>query len=339
MPYNIVPLREEHLEDAASLFVSRYRAARAYASPLPARHEDPAALLPKLRELAGRGPGTAALRDGRLCGYLLGQVISFRGQRSIYTPVWGSGAVAGDGPDVYRELYTTLSARWVANGCFTHVITHLAHDRSVIDAWHWLSFGLTVVDAVRDLSPVSPPRAVETTQAAVPPRAEIRRAGPEDAATAAQLADDLNRHLAAPPTFLAYTERESVQEHGEWLANPERALWLAEVEGRAVGYIRLEPSNPTAAYVVHDPAMVSITGAFVRGDARRCGVGAALLGRAIEWARKAGYAACAVDFESHNVLGARFWTRHFRPVCYSLIRHVDPRLAWAHAARDAADMW
>jgi GNAT superfamily N-acetyltransferase len=339
MTYDIVPLREAHLEDAASLFVFRYRAARADVPSLPARHEDPAALLPKLRELAGRGPGAAALRDGRLCGYLLGQVIRFRDQRSIYTPVWGSATVVGDGPDVYRALYTTLSARWVANGCFTHVITHLAYDRSAIEAWHWLSFGLTVVDAMRDLSPIASPRAVHASCPGEAIQTDIRHAGPEDAEVVAQLADDLNRHLAAPPTFLAYTERESAREHAAWLAHPDHALWLAESEGRAVGYLRLEPSNPTAAYVVDDAAVVCITGAFVRRDARRRGVGAALLQAAIAWARESGYAACAVDFESHNVLGARFWMRHFRPVCYSLIRHVDPRLAWAHAGRNAGDVW
>jgi hypothetical protein len=35
-----------------------------------------------------------------------------------------------------------------------------------------------------------------------------------------------------------------------------------------------------------------------------------------------------------NILAARFWLRHFRPVCYTLVRHVDERIAWAHERRE-----
>ena len=35
--------------------------------------------------------------------------------------------------------------------------------------------------------------------------------------------------------------------------------------------------------------------------------------------------ACSVDFESANLPGSKFWLRHFEPVAYSIIRHIDPR--------------
>jgi hypothetical protein len=34
-----------------------------------------------------------------------------------------------------------------------------------------------------------------------------------------------------------------------------------------------------------------------------------------------------VDFEPQNIPAAHFWLKHFQPVCYSLIRHVDERIA------------
>jgi hypothetical protein len=58
------------------------------------------------------------------------------------------------------------------------------------------------------------------------------------------------------------------------------------------------------------------------------------LNRSLEWARSEGYERCAVDFEPMNVLAARFWLRYFSPVCYSLVRHVDERIAWAHERRE-----
>ena len=35
-----------------------------------------------------------------------------------------------------------------------------------------------------------------------------------------------------------------------------------------------------------------------------------------------------------NVLAARFWLSHFWPVCYSLVRRVDEKIAWAHERRE-----
>jgi GNAT superfamily N-acetyltransferase len=72
---------------------------------------------------------------------------------------------------------------------------------------------------------------------------------------------------------------------------------------------------------------------------RNSGIGTALLKHSLDWARSAGYERCAVDFEPENISGARFWLRHFRPVCYSLVRHVDERVAWAHEKREDKDLW
>jgi GNAT superfamily N-acetyltransferase len=73
----------------------------------------------------------------------------------------------------------------------------------------------------------------------------------------------------------------------------------------------------------------------VRGQ----GIAAALLNRSLEWARAGGFQRCAVDFEPMNILAARFWTRHFAPVCYAFVRQVDERIAWAHALREYTDLW
>jgi hypothetical protein len=63
-----------------------------------------------------------------------------------------------------------------------------------------------------------------------------------------------------------------------------------------------------------------------------------VLNHGLDWAQSTGYERCAVDFEPQNLAGARFWLKHFQPVCYSLIRHVDERIAWAQADRFAHDL-
>lgn len=83
------------------------------------------------------------------------------------------------------------------------MITLLARDRQAMDAWHWLGFGLTTVDAIRDLTPV------QETSADI----AIRRAGLEDIEQAMTLDQALQRHLAAAPIFV-------IEEHAPPLSPP-----------------------------------------------------------------------------------------------------------------------
>jgi GNAT superfamily N-acetyltransferase len=326
----ITLLRDEHLKDAAALVASRYRAEREHEPSLPSRYEDARSALQPLRNLAGRAPGVAAIRGGRLAGFLLGQALPmFKGKRSVYSPEWAHAAEAEECRRIYQAMYARLSSSWLANGCFTHLITLLAHDQEAIDAWFWMGFGLTAVDAVRDLSPVEKSTI----------RVDIRRAGLEDVDRVMALTNGLQQHLAAAPIFLVFVEQEGRPYHEGWLANSANALFLATRHDEAVAYMRLEPSNPSAAHVIRDEKTVRISGAFTEAGARNSGIGTALLAHSLGWALSVGYERCAVDFEPQNIPGARFWLRYFEPVCYSLIRHVDERIAWAHEERDDKDFW
>jgi GNAT superfamily N-acetyltransferase len=318
MSLEIAPLQDQHLEDAAALVTARYRALREQVSSLPSRYEDVSSILPPLRDLAGQAPGVVAMRDGQLAGFLLGMVLAeFRGKRAVYSPEWANAVDVEGGRKIYQEMYAHLSARWVADGCFTHLVTLLAQDREAIDAWHWLGFGLTAVDAMRDLTPA---------QGAIA-KFEIRRAGLEDIEEAMTLDQALRRHLAAAPVFLM--DEHGSESYEQWLANSANVLWLASCGGEVAGGMGLEPSNTDACYIIRDETTISITSAFTKEGERNRGIGTALLDHSLDWARSAGYKRCAVDFEPQNIPAARFWLRHFQPVCYSLIRHVDERVASA----------
>ena len=70
----VVPFGDEHLEDAAALLAARHARHRQAEPLLSERYEDPAAARAEI-ELAWRADGAsgaAALRDGRLAGYLIG---------------------------------------------------------------------------------------------------------------------------------------------------------------------------------------------------------------------------------------------------------------------------
>src|SRR5919204_5795404 len=70
----LVAFSDEHLEDAAKLLAARLARDRALEPLLPARYEEPAETLEELRRLwqADGASGSAALRAGRLTGYVIG---------------------------------------------------------------------------------------------------------------------------------------------------------------------------------------------------------------------------------------------------------------------------
>jgi GNAT superfamily N-acetyltransferase len=318
MSMEVVPLREEHLQDAAALVSRRYQGLRAQVPSLPPRYAEVSILLPMLCDIAAAGPAVAAIREGQLVGFLSGWLIpSFRGQRSAFSPEWANAADPENGPRIYEQMYTHLSASWVADGCFTHLISLLANDREGLEGWHWLGFGMIAADAVRDLQP-APGRETDV---------EIRRAGLQDLDQVKTLHEALSQYMAAPPIFLADTRERARDEYEEWLQNPDKAIWLAFHGMEAVAYMRQGPASDDASTIIYDEKTTSITGAFTRERTRGEGIGTALLNRSLAWARAKGYERCAVDFEPMNPLATRFWLRHFQPVCYAVIRHVDERVA------------
>lgn len=329
MSMQIVPLNEEHLEQAAEMVAARYRAARARGPIIPARFEGADAILPRLADMAGNVPGVAAMDDGRLAGFTFALLVMNRGERLAYVPDIGHAARSEGEYDICRRMYAHLADRWLAHGCFLHGITFFPHERQAVDAWVSVGFGLAVIDALRTLNPI--PRSAA--------RVEICRLGPGDVDRVTPLWLSLERHLSSSPIYLPLLIQDGRQGLVGWLSDERHALWLACQDGAAVGYLRFEPSEglvlPTASSTT-----VAITGAYTEARARGQGIGTALLQHAFDWARAEGYERCSVDFESANIPGSRFWlgTAGFQPVCHSLMRRVDQRLAWANAQRDPVDV-
>ena len=328
MAIEVVPFTDDHLEEAARMVAARYQAERSLEQSLPVRFESPEAIMPLMHKVTERGPGVAAIRDGGLVGFLLTHLSLFREARSAYTPDCGHAAEAVGRRDIYRSMYASLSRVWLAHGCFDHGITLLAHEREALDAWFSLGFGLTVIDVLRDVRPVRGPAAA----------IDIRRATPKDVDLVATLEIALRRYLAMAPIFIPLVVDEGRASRQRWLSDPGKSLWLAFRADEPVAYVCLEPSR-CEVMPIADEGTVAITGAFTKERLRGRGIGTALLNRALEWASSAGYQHCSVDFESANIPGSRFWLgRGFQPVCYSLTRRVDDRLAWANEDRGHADL-
>ncbi len=255
------------------------------------------------------GLGVAAADGERVLGFMVPLACVLWGGPAAYIAEWGWAAADGE---MVMALYAAAAPRWVDEGRLLHAITAWAGEPGLEEAWHGLGFGRVVVDAVRDLGPVKEPGAAVL----------VRRAGPEDAGTLACLERALWEHMAAPPVCRVHPPPGGLADAVERLTDPARPVWFAESDGTDLGFVSLQVEGDTPA-VLRSPGLVYCDGAFVEHEARRQGVGAALLAAALDWAREEGFTGCTVDFESANPEAARFWPRAgFRPVLHFLARRT-----------------
>jgi len=313
--HDVVRFGEGHIRSAAQLFSSNFRAARRAQPLLPRCFEDPTSIEPWLAELAGRRPGVAAVEGDTLVGYLVGGVIpSWRGARTAFVPFWAHAVRGEERGRTMEDMYSELTGEWTGDGCSIYLVTVLAHDKETIDTLFRVGHGMAVYDTMREL------RAVEGPFAEV----DVRRAGPEDSDTFRVLRAGLVEGMSGPPVFLVTGEGKTEEYYRDWLGNRLKAVWLAKHRGVAAGYMQACPLDERV--LVTDEKTAWVQGAYTKPELRSQGIAAVLLRECVEWARLEGYERIAVDFEGENVLGRRFWLKHFEPVTVSLVRHLDSRV-------------
>jgi len=120
----------------------------------------------------------------------------------------------------------------------------------------------------------------------------IRAAAESDAACIAQLSDTLG--------YAATEEVVRQRLNAMFGSKNDLVLVAVNVAGVPIGWIQAH-----ASHVIESGFRVEIAGLIVSADARRCGVGRALVSRAEEWARQLGAEAIVVRsnvqrIESHS---------------------------------------
>lgn len=324
IPAAAILLRDRHRRDA-----SRIPAPSTALLDLPAAEEAVRALQ-RNPHVAGR----AAERDGLVVGFMLAyrlmpSPLDFDAQfvppHSISVPVEGHALAAGeDATEVYRALYASLAAEWVAAGFFVHRWAIPAGDAEVQEALVSLGFGRYLTAAVRSTHlPVEP---------AGNPAVEAREATPEDLEVVLRLATALSEHHARAPIFwpLLSTTDAAVREFTvNMLAPGQPPAWLGYAGGRPVALQSFMAPGFTPP-IVDQRANVYLFEGIVEPEAQLGGVGAALLAQTMAWARAAGYETCTLHWASPNYSGAPFWLKHgFVPVEHGMERRLDERIAWA----------
>ena len=303
----IVPFADVHLDGAASLLAERH-----------ARHR---AAEPLLTELTGAGEhverewrtdgasGAAALEDGELVGFLIGQ----KRDDAIGPHVWSH--LAGHAvrtPETVRDLYRLASARWVEEGITRHFVFVPALP-DLIEPWFRLSFGASAALAIRETG--SEPAPVSDVT--------VRPSTPDDLEQVAAFDRLLGQHLAAPPSFGGLPVpvlREYVEEWRNIWNEDEFTHFVAERDGRIVGHTLLYRRPPDLRVPAES---IDLADAATDPDARGSGAGLALTAHVLRWAKENGYPVMTTDWRMTNLEASRFWPRRgFRETFLRLYRSI-----------------
>jgi len=314
----IVNLGPQHVPAAARLVTDGLAGLRRTLPVLPDAWEDPAVVAKAVARLVDRGAGLGVEDDGELVAFQAAVILDGHGGRWAYTPDIGHATSGPAGTRLRERLYAELAEGWVRAACPEHAITIPAHDLETQRAMARLGFGDYVIDLVGRLDPID--------AGPLPEGVTARRAGPDDATAVAELDAALRLHLQASPVFLRPGPSPAPEVVRRELADPATAVLLAERNGRAVAHLRIGPCAQDVAMVVRDPSTASVTAAFTRVELRGTAIASHLLDKALAWAREAGYARWAVDHESANREGGRFWARHATPAAVSMSRRLPPGL-------------
>ncbi len=323
-----------HLDAAASLLAERHVRDRERDPRFPAAYEIPPACRPLIEEaLAADGArGVAAASDGEIVGFAV--MAPFLAQPTHMTAAFfparctnlgytAHASKSGMEHDVYREMYAALSGPFVAQGFFDHNVYIAPRDKAVEEAFVSLGFGRTLTAAMRGVEPVDVGAS----------SLELDAAAGEDAPVIFALNDELNAHHARAPIFWPHLHETSASSHEfqrDLLNDPKKnAHWVAYEDGRPIGMNTFMPPFWLAPTITPEKTIYLYQG-VVSEDARRGGVGKAILAKGIDWAREQGYEHVALHFAAPNVAGARFWRSNgFAPIEHRMTRHIDERIAWA----------
>jgi ribosomal protein S18 acetylase RimI-like enzyme len=298
------------VEAAAGLLTARHERHRAVESLLPPAG-DAHALVTRAWEKEGTS-GAAAVEDGRLVGYLIGSL----GENEWWPRhVWvGLAGHAAEDPEVVRDLYAAAAGHWVEQGARLHVALAPAV-QELTEPWFRLAFAHMQAHGIRESGAEPRPLA---------PRLAVRRGAMEDLGASPELVTAIWLHHTEAPTFTGLTVPDVTVFLADWeetLAADGTAYFVAELDGRVVGHLLLEPEEPDLA---RPPGSIYLAVAAILPEARGRGAGVALTEHALRWAADQGYATVHTDWRVANLESSRFWPRRgFRETFYRLARRVE----------------
>ncbi|WP_244937474.1 GNAT family N-acetyltransferase [Brevibacillus brevis] len=322
-----IPFTDELISEAGQLLSNRHRLDREILSVLPIECEEENYATTAVKTIWSKpnSSGVAAIEDGKLVGYLIGQKIEnpLR-DRHVWINLEGHAISRNTSVELYRDLYSEASQLWVDEGYFSHFALIPASQPELLHSWFRLGFGFEQTHALLSLLDRESPLPLSI------PDVEIRLASPEDRSLVEDIANMIRTHQNKAPVF-GYSLRDDPQElrkgYAGLLDDHDVDFWIALKDGKIVsfqGYFPLDTSNVNLN--VPDRC-VELGVAGTLDQFRGQGINYALTLHGLAHAKKKGYVYCMTDWRETNLQSSRYWPRQgFLPVSYRVSRLIDSRI-------------
>ena len=281
-------------------------------SELPELNKNTEKLLKNnINNLLDNGKGSVLLDEEKIKGFLIGfEVEEMWGNPSIYIPVYGHGVDSEDITRTYQKLYKENSKRWVEDGYKQHAVTLYSKEKTSIDTWFWLGFGLRCVDGIKKINKDAEKNKIIT---------EISR---KNIHKLKNIHEEHTKYYSKPPLFMIRDEdKNPLETLKKWHDNKNHHLFAYFEGEKVLGYMRIEEKGEQ--FLTNDSDMMNITSAYVDPEFRGNKIGYKLLNHIENWLYEKGYTKLGVDFESFNILGSNFWRKHFEMYSYTMVRRID----------------
>lgn len=247
--------------------------------------------------------------DGEVVGHIHAAILE--------SDVFGHGAwiapdgVSFDSPQVLADLYAHAAAEWAARGVVEHFVW-IHEEKNRHHDWLELGFHFMHRRGMMHLPP--------HTLRPLPDGYQLRRGGVDDLATAIELADKLQDAQSLGPSFSFDLPRDTHDDLGELLEEPDSRLWIVESHGVAVAScitFPLPPRRDTPEGAIHLSAVV------VDETHRGRGIGTSMVDAALHEGVQRGFAIAETNWRVPHRLAADFWPRYgFTPTALRLHRTV-----------------
>jgi GNAT superfamily N-acetyltransferase len=328
MKTKLIPFTKEMIPEAGTLLAKRHQRNRRVFRFLPARFEKPGVSAKALEELMEKKTtsGYAALRNGKLIAYLIGDHTVEPWGRCGWNRLPGNALADGESVTILQDLYVLLGDDWVNKGVFIHHTYFSAADEDLVAAWFNLDFGKERIDAVLDFN------QMEVPEIQIPSGIQIRPAGAGDNELLAGMSHIISRELAKPPYWHPTPPevRDDLREGWAEIADDTTMIaWLAIENEQALGMIGFYEQEQSNADMLAVPKMSYLTVAATREEARGRGIATALTWTGLAHCKQNEDNYCITNWISPNLAASRFWPRFgFEDVAYRLTKNINPMIAW-----------
>ncbi len=326
----IAGFRKQHVKEAEALALADYERQQRQTGILP--QAGPEASLLELTSFAENGLGVAAFEEDRMVGFLcclppFDHAFGSTDVAGVFSPMGAHGAIGGEPESrtgnlctgggrsrIYGAMYQAAAEAWVRAGAVSHGLCLYPHDREVLEQFYRYGFGLRCVDAIRSMEPVTGKNG---------PDYDFRELSPAEYAGAYPFHLAMHEHFLESPFFMN-RDPGTLEEFLDFGKRGASRYFAAEQKGRLCACLELSEEGETC--VASGPSYRHITGAFCLPEHRGRGASDGLLNFMVKLLRNEGILRLGVDFESINPAAWGFWTKHFTPYTYGVVRRIDERI-------------